>query len=306
VLALLLPSFALGQVPGRDIRTQLPDRIVTRDTKVVLLGTGTPNADPERFGPAVAVIVNGVPYLVDAGPGIVRRAAAAEREGVPALAVKKLGIVFITHLHSDHTLGLPDLILSPWTLERTAPLEVYGPKGVKAMTSHILEAYAEDIQMRLTGGEPSNKTGYRVHAHEIDGGVVYQDSNVKVTAFRVAHGKWPEALGYRFDARDRVIVISGDTRKTEAIVEQCHECDVLVHEVYSTAGFQRRPVDWQQYHSAYHTSSAELAELAGRARPKLLVLYHQLYWGTADADLVREVTSGYDGRVVSGKDLDIF
>jgi ribonuclease BN (tRNA processing enzyme) len=284
----------------------MPDRIVTRDPKVVLLGTGTPNADPERFGPAVAVIVNGVPYLVDAGPGIVRRAAAAEREGVPALAVKNLKTVFITHLHSDHTLGLPDLMLSPWTLERTVPLEVYGPKGVKAMTSHLLEAYAEDIEMRLNGGEPSNKTGYRVNAHEIDAGVVYQDSNVKVTAFRVAHGKWPEALGYRFDAADRVIVISGDTRKTEAIVEQCRECDVLVHEVYSTAGFQRRPPEWQQYHSQYHTSSSELAELASRARPKLLLLYHQLFWGTSDSALVAEVTRLYPGRVVSGKDLDIF
>ena len=297
-----------AQAPGveRPVRSQLPERVVTRDTKVVLLGTGTPNADPERFGPSVAVVVNGTPYLVDAGVGVVRRAAAAEREGVPALSVKNLKTVFITHLHSDHTLGLPDLMLSPWTLERTAALEVYGPKGIRAMTSKILEAYAEDIELRLSGGEPSNKTGWRTNAHEIDAGVVYQDSNVKVTAFRVPHGKWPEALGYRFDATDRVIVISGDTRKTEAIVEQCHGCDVLVHEVYSVAGFQRRPPEWQQNHSQDHTSSVELADLASRARPTLLVLYHQLYWGTSDADLLAEVTERYSGRVVSGKDLDIF
>jgi ribonuclease Z len=251
-------------------------------------------------------VTNGAAYLVDAGVGVVRRAAAAERNGFPALVARNLKTVFITHLHSDHTLGLPDLILGGWTLERTTPLEVYGPKGIKAMTSHILEAYAEDIQIRLNGGEPSNKTGYHVNAHEIDAGVVYQDSNVKVTAFRVPHGRWPEALGYRFDTRDRVIVISGDTRKSDAIVEQCHECDVLIHEVYSTAGFKRRPPEWQQYHSLYHTSSAELAEIAARARPHVLVLYHQLYWGTSDADLLQEVTSRYDGRVVSGKDLDVF
>src|SRR6185369_6276336 len=140
---------------------------------------------------------------------------------------------------------------------------------------------------------------------EIDAGVVYQDSNVKVTAFRVPHGKWPEALGYRFDTRDRVIVVSGDTRKSDAIVEQCQACDILVHEVYSTAGFARRTPDWQAYHSQYHTSSAELADLARRARPKLLILYHQLYWGTTDTDLLGEVTAQYDGRVVSGKDLDV-
>ena len=303
----LFPAALRAQIAQpRGANPLLPERIITRDTKVVLLGTGTPNADPDRSGPAVAIVVNGQPYLVDAGPGVVRRAAAAEREGVPALAVKNLRIVFITHLHSDHTLGLPDLMLSPWTLERTEPLEVYGPKGIKAMTSHLLEAYSEDINIRLNGGEPSNKTGYHVNAHEIDAGVVYQDSNVKVTAFRVLHGRWPESLGYRFDARDRVIVVSGDTRKTDAIVEQCRQCDVLVHEVYSTAGFARRPPEWQAYHSLYHTSSEELADIARRARPKLLILYHQLYWGTSDPDLLSEVTSRYGGRVVSGKDLDVF
>jgi ribonuclease Z len=197
-------------------------------------------------------------------------------------------------------------MLSPWTLERTVPLEVYGPRGIKAMTTHLAEAYAEDVDIRLQGGEPSNKTGYQVKAHEIDAGVVYQDSNVKVTAFRVPHGKWPEALGYRFDTQDRVIVVSGDTRKSDGIVEQCQACDILVHEVYSTAGFARRTPDWQAYHSQYHTSSAELADLARRARPKLLILYHQLYWGTTDTDLLGEVTAQYDGRVVSGKDLDVY
>ena len=307
LLTFLVALPAGAQEPGRPTERVLPpERVVTRDTKVVLLGTGTPNADPDRFGPSVAIIANGVPYLVDAGAGVVRRAAAAERNGVLALAVRNLKTVFITHLHSDHTLGLPDLMLSPWTLERTVPLQVYGPKGVKAMTSHILEAYAEDIDIRLHGGEPSNKTGWRVDAHEIDAGGIYQDSNVKVTAFRVEHGRWPESLGYRFDTHDRVIVVSGDTRKTEAIVQQCQACDVLVHEVYSTTGFARRPPEWQAYHSLYHTSSTDLAELASRARPKLLLLYHQLYWGTSDDDLVAEISRRYDGRVISGKDLDVF
>src|ERR1051326_820215 len=194
LLTFLVALPAGAQEPGRPTERVLPpERVVTRDTKVVLLGTGTPNADPDRFGPSVAIIANGVPYLVDAGAGVVRRAAAAERNGVLALAAKNLKVVFITHLHSDHTLGLPDLMLSPWTLDRTVPLQVYGPKGVKAMTAHIQEAYAEDIDIRLHGGEPSNKTGWQVNTHEIDAGVVYQDSNVKVTAFRVPHGKWPEA-----------------------------------------------------------------------------------------------------------------
>ena len=106
-------------------------------TQVVVLGTGTPQADPDRSGPAVAVVVNDAAYLVDCGPGLVRRAAAAEKAGINALDVKKLNILFITHLHSDHTLGYPDLIFSPWVLHRSEPLNAYGPRGLRSMTSHI-------------------------------------------------------------------------------------------------------------------------------------------------------------------------
>jgi ribonuclease BN (tRNA processing enzyme) len=269
--------------------------------QVILLGTGTPNADPERSGPSVAVVANGTPYIVDFGPGIVRRAAAAHIK--PA----DLKIAFATHLHSDHTVGLADLILTPWTLERAAPLELYGPRGIRAMASHIAAAYREDIQIRLHGGEPSNNTGYKVIAHQIKAGVVYRDDNVTVTAFQVPHGAWREAFGYRFDTADgRSIVISGDTGPTDAVIKACHGCDVLIHEVYSTAGFSKRPPEWQKYHARYHTSSTELAAIATKARPGLLVLTHQLFWGTSEADLLAEVQRGYAGHVVSGHDLDVF
>jgi ribonuclease BN (tRNA processing enzyme) len=271
---------------------------------LVVLGTGTPNADPERSGPALAVVVNDVSYLVDAGPGIVRRAAAAQRAGVAALAPSRLDRVFITHLHSDHTVGLPDLIFTPWVLERTAPLSVYGPPGIAAMTRHLEQAYAEDVRVRIDGAEPANETGYKVVAHEVGPGVVYRDSNVVVRAFAVPHGDWRTAYGYRFDGGGRSIVISGDTHSSDAVVRACNGCDVLVHEVYSAERFKTRPADWQRYHAAAHTSTTELAALATRARPKLLVLYHQLYWGTDDDGLLRELrAAGYAGDVVSARDL---
>lgn len=278
----------------------------TGRTQVVMLGTGTPNADPDRAGPSVAIVVNDTPYLVDFGPGVVRRASAAFRNGVKGLAVNKLRIAFATHLHSDHTVGLADLILTPWVLERTEPLELYGPHGLRAMADHIVKAYAQDIQLRLNGGEPSNKTGWRVNTHEIRPGVVYQDRNVTVKAFPVRHGQWKEAFGYRFETPDRVIVISGDSAPSEAVIENCKGCDVLIHEVYSQAGFKKRPPEWQRYHAAYHTSTAELAALATKAKPKLLVLYHQLFWGTSEDDLLDEIRQGYSGRVISGKDLDVY
>jgi ribonuclease BN (tRNA processing enzyme) len=270
-----------------------------RLTKLILLGTGTPNAEPARAGPAAAVVVGEQPYVVDFGPGVVRRAVAA------GLDPKRLTRAFLTHLHSDHTAGYPDLILTPWTLEREEPLEVYGPPGLQAMTERLLAAYEADIKERLGGLEPANETGWRVEAHDVEPGVVYRDDDVVVEAFAVDHGSW-RAYGYKFQAADRVVVISSDTAPTEVIVEKSHGCDVLVHEVYSAAGFETLPPAWQKYHAAVHTSSRELAALASRAEPKLLVLYHQLLWGVSYDELVAEVKESYGGEVVSGRDLDVF
>jgi len=275
-------------------------------TKVVMLGTGTPNADPERFGPSVAVVVDESSYLVDFGVGVVRRAAAAERAGVPGLGVTRLSRAFATHLHSDHTLGFADLILSPWVLERETPLDVYGPRGLRSMASHLVEAYAEDIRVRTTGGEPRHKYDPRVvNVHEIVPGVVYRDDRVTVTAFAVPHGV-SQAFGYRFQTPDRTIVISGDTGAESQIEDQCRGCDVLVHEVYSEAGLPSRPPAWQAYHKQYHTSSRQLGAIAARAKPALLVLYHQLMWTSNEEELLKEVRSVYDGKVVSAHDLDVY
>ena len=276
-------------------------------TRVVMLGTGTPNADPDRYGPAVAVVVDDTSYLVDFGVGVVRRAAAAERSGVKALAATNLTRAFATHLHSDHTLGLADLILTPWILERATPLTLYGPRGLRAMTRHLIDAYADDLRIRTRGGEPKHRYDPRVvTVHEITPGLVYRDERVTVTAFAVPHGAWEQAFGYHFQTPDRTIVISGDTGPESRIDEQCRHCDVLVHEVYSSAGLAKRPAEWQAYHSRYHTSARELGAIASRGQPALLVLYHQLIWSSTEDELLKEVRSTYDGKVVSAHDLDVY
>jgi ribonuclease Z len=275
-------------------------------TLLVMLGTGTPNPDPERSGPAVAVIAGGRPYLVDCGPGVVRRAEAARLAGVTALDMPNLSRLFVTHLHSDHTTGFADLILSPWVLEREEPLVVFGPPGIRSMAEYLLAAYTEDIEMRLHGSQPQNPTGIKVDVHEVEPGEIYRDDIVKVTAFSVEHGSWNHAFGYRFDTADRSIVITGDTVATDAVVEACDGCDVLVHEVYAKAGLDRRTPDWQAYHRSFHTSGVELGEIAARARPKLLVLYHQLMWGATEAELLAEIRQSFDGPVVFADDLDVY
>jgi len=290
-------------------------------TRLVMLGTGTPQPDPDRSGPATAIVVNGSAYLVDFGPGVVRRAAAAALDkGISELEPARIRVVFATHLHSDHTAGYPDLILTPWTMGRQKPLEVYGPKGLKNMTEHILKAYAEDIAIRRDGMEKASATGWKVNAHEIKPGVVYRDANVTVTAFPTRHGDWKESYGYRFDTPDRSIVISGDTTPVDATVKACNGCDILVHEA-QTMKFVNRPLrpniqgyDVKAYVAKYHTTTEQLADLAARAKPKLLVLYHNPITLRPDRrplastpeDLLGEIAPRYPGKVVVGRDLDIY
>lgn len=276
-----------------------------RPSKIVLLGTGTPNAEPDRSGPSVAIVVGETPYIVDFGPGVVRRATAAYQAGIEALQPKNLRLAFLTHLHSDHTAGYPDLILTTWVLERDQPLEVYGPVRIQAMNEHMLAAYGEDIRERVGGLEPVNDTGWLVNAHEIGPRISYQDANVTVEAFPARHGSL-QAFGFKFYAPDRTIVISGDTAPFEGIVEEYCGCDVLLHEVYPVSRFQERSPVWRRYHSSVHTSSYELAEIASRAKPGLLILYHQLLWGASEEELLLEVQERYKGKVVSGKDLEVY
>jgi ribonuclease BN (tRNA processing enzyme) len=254
------------------------------ETQVVLLGTGNPPADPDRSGPATAIVVNGTPYLVDFGAGVVRRAKSAVVErGVTALDPVKLRVVFLTHLHSDHTVGYPDLILTPWVLGRRVPLEVYGPSGIAHMTEHVLEAYREDFATRtkdrhlFTVGAFAE--GHAVNAHEIKPGIVYKDANVTVTAFATKHAM--ESYGYRFDTPDRSIVISGDTNPSQATIDACRGCDVLIHEVLTHDWLAKRP-DFQAYAAQFHTTTSQLTELAQQAKPGLLILYHaSLSWRPA-------------------------
>jgi ribonuclease BN (tRNA processing enzyme) len=121
-------------------------------TKIIMLGTGTPRPNPDRSGPATAIVVKDRAYLVDFGPGVARRAAAAAAKGYPAVDPARIKVAFLTHLHSDHTAGYPDLMLTPWMFGRTE-LDVYGPKGTEEMTEHLKAAYRQDIEIRTKGME---------------------------------------------------------------------------------------------------------------------------------------------------------
>jgi ribonuclease BN (tRNA processing enzyme) len=270
-----------------------------QDTRVVLLGTGNPNPEPEHMGPSSAVISGGRVYIVDSGPGLVRRAVQA------GIEMEQLTRGFFTHLHSDHTVGLPDFIFTPAVTGRTAALDLYGPPGLHAMVQHIMAAWKQDVKIRLSGMEPAIPAAYVVHAHDVKPGEIYRDEAMRVVAFPVKHGWWKNAYGYRFEAKDKVIVFSGDTTSSEVLARAAKGCDILVHEVYSAAGLAKRTPDWQRYHAAFHTSGVELGRLAAVIGPKKLVLYHELPMGETAEEVEAEVRQQFHGEIIYGKDLDV-
>jgi ribonuclease BN (tRNA processing enzyme) len=319
---LLVVLAASAQQPA----SQPPKERTTR-TKVVLLGTGTPVPDPDRSGPATAIVVDDSAYLVDFGPGVVRRAKAAVLDRhITALEPANLKVAFATHLHSDHTAGYSDLILTGWTAGRRTPLEVYGPAGLQSMTEHILQAYRIDIETRTNpeGDERDNPEGWKVNAHEIKSGVIYRDAKVTVTAFPTKHAM--ESYGYRFDTPDRSVVISGDTNPTEETIKACNGCDVLIHEARTVELFARLPEGSHSFGAKNHTTSEQLAALAAKAKPGLLIVYHAWisWWpsvapsgnqllGLATGELhstsdvlQNEIGSRYSGNFVIGRDLDVY
>lgn len=310
----------------QQLASQTP-KVGESRTKVVLLGTGTPVPDPDRSGPATAIVVDDSAYLVDFGPGVVRRAKAAVLDRyITALEPANMKVAFVTHLHSDHTAGYSDLILTGWTAGRRTPLEVYGPAGLQSMTEHILQAYRIDIETRTSpeGDQRSNAEGWKVNAHEIKSGVIYKDAKVTVTAFPTKHAL--ESYGYRFDTPDRSVVISGDTSPTEETIKACNGCDVLVHEARAVEMYSKLPEGPHRFGAKNHTTSEQLAALATKAKPRLLIVYHAwISWRPSMAPsanhpvvlttgelhsspdvLQKEIGSQYLGNFVIGRDLDVY
>src|SRR5262245_16435178 len=213
-------------------------------TTAIVLGVGSPTIDAERSGTSIGIVAGGTLYVVDAGPGVERRIMEASPK-LKALQAQRLGPVFISHLHADHTLGLPALLVyhninsNGLLVSRGEDVTVYGPgpargaEGITGVIDHLTAAFFSPIVASgIRAEELSRLGGPKVHAIELKPGVVYQDSNLTVTAFEVAH-KTPIAFGFRIQTVDRLIVISGDTRPVDAVVNACNGCDLLFHELYS-------------------------------------------------------------------------
>lgn len=278
------------------------------ETKVILLGTGTPVPSAERAGPGLAVVHDDRAYIFDLGHGSVQRMIQASKtKGIEALYPTNVTQVFISHLHSDHTLDYPELAATYWW-RRQQPLRAIGPAGLQAMTDGYYEMLAADIKLRTSGSAPvANPDFYRVDVTEIaEDGIVFEENGVTVEAFTVPHGDIEPAYGYKITTPDKTVVFSGDTAYSEVLAEKARGVDVLVHEVISEEGLATQPPQWQAYHTAAHTRTSDLAKIANEARPGVLVLTHILTYGAPIESAKTEIEALYDGEVVLGNDLDEF
>ena len=280
------------------------------DFRVTLLGTGVPTPRPDRFGPSTLIEAGDQKLLIDAGRGATIR---LYQLGVP---IGRLDALLLTHFHSDHTSGVPDLWLTGWLhspfAARTKPFRVIGPAGARELMTNLERAYAADIRIRIAD-EKLPLQGVAVEVEEFGGdGVVYQKNGVTVTAFEVDHGDVIKpAYGYRIDYGARSVVLSGDTRLNENVIKHGTGVDLLIHEV-AMARPELMQEEYIQRIIAHHTTAREAGTVFARTRPKLAVYTHLVFLAskevppTALAELIAQTRQTYDGPLQVGEDLMCF
>ena len=277
--------------------------IQAQSITVTLLGTGTPKLRIERFGPSTLIEAGAEKLLIDCGRGGTIR---LQQHGVLPRDVTAL---FLTHLHSDHIVGIPDQWLTGWLGGRTGPLRIWGPTGTKEMMANLEKAYQADIRFRIED-EKLDPQGVAVRAEDIKEGLVYENDGVKVTAFDVDHGPAIKpALGYRIDYRGRSVVISGDTRFNENLIKFSKGVDLMVHEVAAAKEELIRKSEAVRRIIAHHTTPEEAGKVFERVKPKLAVYSHIALPADPSIreltvqDLIALTRKTYAGPLEVGEDL---
>jgi len=224
----------------------------------------------ERFGPSILVEAGQEKLLFDCGRGALQRLYQVKVEQIDGL--------FLTHLHSDHIVGIPDLWLTSWIMGRKIPLRVWGPAGTRGMMSHLQQAYSFDIHMRRDVDENLPPQGVEIQAKDIHQGVVYENGDLKVTAFDVDHGPVKPAFGYRIDYAGHSVVLSGDTRYSENLIRFAQGTDVLIHEVLDPEAYSKLVNSYTPEQRArvvaHHTTPDEAGKVFTKVAPKLAVYSH--------------------------------
>ena len=287
--------------PARRTLRARPERAPapSDSLKVVLLGTGVgPPVNLQQYGPSTLVEAGGTRLLFDCGRGATLRLAQA---GIPIGSIHQ---VFLTHLHSDHVIQLPDLLLTGWGAGRRAvPLEVWGPTGTRAMLDHLQQAFAFDIHVRRDVDEHFPAAGITVVSHDVQEGVVFDEQGLKVTAFLVDHGPVRPAFGYRIDYRGHSVVLSGDTRVSENLIRHARGVDVLIHEAIDPDALRARPDrpsdEVIAAVIAHHTTPEQAGDVFRRVHPRLAVYSH----APSTDQVLAQTRRTYAGPLQGAEDL---
>jgi ribonuclease Z len=246
-----------------------------------------------RSGISTLVEAGGDRFLIDAGSGTMERLVQA------GFGMDPPWKLFITHLHSDHIVNVPELLLFPWTgrSQRKVPFSVWGPRGTREMMRHLEAAFAFDIHVRRDIAEHISPEGIKIVAHDIQEGTVYERNGVKISSFLVDHGPIKPAFGYRIDYAGHSLALSGDTRPSDNLVKHCQGVDVLIHEVIDDQVLRKQVPSEQLFETivSYHTTPEQAGQVFDRVKPKLAVFSHVV----ALADLKRVA---YSGRMELGED----
>lgn len=269
----------------------------TNEIRVTLLGTGTPRPLMERFGPSILVEARNEKLIFDVGRGAMQRLFQL------GISYADITGVLLTHLHSDHTVGLPDLWLTGWLISsRATPLELWGPPGTRKMADGLRSAYSFDLDIRVRDDRVP-AAGGRIDAHEISEQVVFDRGGVKVTSFVVDHGLVRPALGYRVDAGGHAVVLSGDTRYSPNLIAHAKGADLLIHEVGAASAEELRANEHTRTVIAHHTTPEEAAAVFNEVRPKLAVFSHIVLRGATTEEVMRKARLTYAGPLQMGEDL---
>jgi ribonuclease Z len=302
----LVGLIALATISFQAVQAQ---PVPAEEFRVTLLGTGSPAPIMKRFGPGVLVQVGGKNLLIDSGRGVTQRLL---QSGVP---LGKVDALFITHLHSDHVVGIPDLWLTGWLqasyAQRNGPFIVYGPQGTQGLMDGLSQAYDWDIKARIAD-QGLKAEAIRAQVTEVKPGVVYDQGGVKVTAIEVDHGeKLKPAFGYRIDFAGRAVTISGDTRFSENLIEKAQGSDLLIHQVAAASEALLKIPTFKDI-LAHHTQPEEAGVVFSKVKPKLAVYYHFVLLGTpaipalTDKDVFEITRKTYAGPLLIGEDLMAF
>jgi len=270
--------------------------------RIVLLGTGCPSPSHIRYGPSTLISTEKQKILIDAGSGVTQRLSEF------GLVPSEIDVILITHLHSDHIVDLYQLYISGWHTGRTKPFKIVGPKGIKKFFDKTVEAYSDELNLRVDWEKRPNHEGLDIEITEIEKEFAYESMDIKITSIEVQHQPVEPAYGYQVFVDDKKITYSGDTRYSINLEEASKDADYLIHEVFVSLNFddKRMTQDTLVNVKEYHSTPEDVGTLAQAANVKKLILNHFVPPVFDEESLKAEISQYYDGEIIVGNDLDEF